>query len=198
MLPRLSRSAVLAAIRQFDTELRATEAWAGWENNRAHRWAIEHEGQRYPVKQIAALASRLPTSAFSGGEALNTRVARLGFAIVALQPASGPLKAPAESAMDLQQRIEALEHDFAAARLLAITEQARLRLTLIALAETREYARHAAGCPVSPCTCGYVVADARATEITALASGEPSLTTVLTALHQAHQAQEPDADDVIA
>lgn len=198
MLPRFSRPAVLAAICQFDTELRATEAWAGWENNRSHRWAIEHEGQRYPVKQIAALASRLPASAFSGGEALNTRLARLGFAIVALHPASGLPEFPTTSATDLQQRVEALEHELAAARLRAITEQARLRLTLIALAETREYARHAAGCPVSPCTCGFVVADARATKITALASGEPSLTTVLTALHQAHEAQKPDADDVIA
>lgn len=35
-------------------------------------------------------------------------------------------------------------------------------------------------------------------EVTALAGGEPTLTTVLVALHQAHQAQELDADDVIA
>ncbi len=102
MLPRFSRPTVLAAICQFDTELRATEAWAGWENNRAHRWAIEHDGRRYPVKQIAALASRLPASAFSGGEALNTRLARLGFTIVALQPASEPGEAPTSSATDLQ------------------------------------------------------------------------------------------------
>ena len=54
MLPRLSRPAVLAAICQFDIELRATEAWVGWEANRAHRWAIEHDGRLYPVKQIAA------------------------------------------------------------------------------------------------------------------------------------------------
>jgi hypothetical protein len=198
MLPRLSRLAVLAAICQFDTELRATEAWAGWEANRAHRWAIEHEGQRYPVKQIAALASSLPASAFSGGEALNTRLARLGFTIVALQPASEASEAPTASASDLQQQIEALEHELAAARLLAITEQARLRLTLITLAETREYARHTARCPISPCTCGFVTAEARAMEVTALAGGEPPLTTVLAALHQAHEAQEPDVGDVIA
>ncbi|MEN9936068.1 MAG: hypothetical protein RLZZ387_2647, partial [Chloroflexota bacterium] len=151
MLPRLSRSAVLTAICQFDIELRATEAWSGWENNRAHRWAIEYDGRRYPVKQIAALASRLSASAFSGGEALNTRVARLGFTILALQPASEPGEAPGSSGPDLQQRGEALEHELAAARLLAITEQARLRLALIALAETRAYAGHAAGCPISPC-----------------------------------------------
>lgn len=198
MLPQLSRPAVLAAIYQFDTELRATEAWADWQNNRAHRWAIEHESQRYPVKQIAALASGFLASAFSGGEALNTRLARLGFTIVALLPASEPLEASTSSTTDLQQRVEALEHELAAARLLAITEQARLRLALIALAEMREYARHAVGCPISPCTCGFVAADARAMEITALAGGEPPLTTVLAALHQAHEAQKPDADDVIA
>jgi hypothetical protein len=192
MLPRLSRPAVLAAICEFDTELRATEAWAGWEANRAHRWAIEYEGRRYPVKQIAALASGLLASAFSGGEALNTRLARLGFSIVALQPASGSLEAPTASATDLQQRVETLEHELAASRLLAITKQARLRLTLVALAETREYAGHAAGCPISPCTCGFVAADARATEITALAGGEPSLTTVLTELQQASRKREPD------
>ncbi len=62
----------------------------GWEANRAYRWAIEHDGRLYPVKQIAALASGLSASAFSGGEALNTRLARLSFTIVALQPASEP------------------------------------------------------------------------------------------------------------
>jgi hypothetical protein len=196
MLPRISRTAVLAAIRQFDSELRATEAWAGWEANRAHRWVIEHESRRYPVKQITALASGLPTSAFSGGEAPNTRLARLGFTIVALEPASEPPQASTSLAMDLQQRVEALAHELAAARLRGLTEQARLRLTLIALAETREYARHAAGCPIDPCTCGFVAADTRATEIIALAGGEPPLTTVLAALHQAHEAQKPDADDI--
>lgn len=190
MLPRISRPAVLAAMCQFDTELRATEAWADWETNRAHRWAIAHDGRRYPVKQITALASDLPASAFSGGEALNTRLARLGFTITALQPAPEASEAPTASATDLQQRGEALAHELAATRLLAITEQARLRLTLVALAETREYARHAAGCPVSPCTCGFVAADARVTEIIALAGGEPSLTTVLAALLQVSREQE--------
>lgn len=194
MLPRLSRPAVLAAIYQFDTELRATELWAGWEANRAYRWAIEHEGRRYPVKQIAALASRLPASAFSGGEALNTRLARLSFTIVALQPAE-PSEPRTSSTTDLQQRVEALAHELAATRLLAITEQARLRLILVALAETREYAGHAAGCPICPCTCGFVAADARAMEITALAGGEPSLTTVLAALLQATREQELGSDD---
>jgi hypothetical protein len=195
MLPRLSRPAVLAAICEFDTELRATEAWADWETNGAHRWAIEHEGRRYPVKQIAGLASRLPVSAFSGGEALNTRLARLGFTIVALQPASGPPELPTASATDLQQRVEALKHELAAAQLLAITEQVRLRLALVALAEMREYAAHAAGCPIPPCTCGFAAADARATEITTLVGGEPSLTMLLAALHHAHEAQKPDIGD---
>jgi hypothetical protein len=49
MLPRISRPAVLAAICQFDTELRVTEAWVAWEANRAHRWAIEHDARALHV-----------------------------------------------------------------------------------------------------------------------------------------------------
>lgn len=188
MLPQISRAAILAAICQFDSELRATDAWASWETNRAHRWAIAHAGQRYPVKQITALASGSPASAFSGGEALNTRLARLGFTVVALEQPEPP-GAATSPAIDLQQRIVALEQELAAARLLALAEQARLRLALIALAEVREYAGHAASCEVAPCACGFVAADARSIEVVALTAGEQPLTDVLAALHQTHAAQ---------
>lgn len=73
------------AIGRFDHELRDTPDWAGWEQNRAHLYAIEYEGKRYPVKQIISMATEIPVSDFSGGQAAgdaNHYVADRGFRIV--------------------------------------------------------------------------------------------------------------------
>jgi 5-methylcytosine-specific restriction enzyme A len=76
------------AIGRFDRELRDTPDWAGWEQNRAHLYAIEYEGKRYPVKQIISMATEIPVSDFSGGQAAgdaNHYVADRGFRIVELR-----------------------------------------------------------------------------------------------------------------
>jgi 5-methylcytosine-specific restriction protein A len=54
---------------EFDTQYRQTKEWGGWEVNRAYKFAIEHDGKRYPVKMIVALATDLPRHDFSGGMA---------------------------------------------------------------------------------------------------------------------------------
>jgi hypothetical protein len=54
---------------QFDQELRHSPEWAGWEQNKAHLYAIEHDGSRFPVKQIVSMATGTPVSEFSGGTA---------------------------------------------------------------------------------------------------------------------------------
>jgi hypothetical protein len=76
------------AIGRFDRELRDTPDWAGWEQNRAHLYAIEYEGKRYPVKQIISMATEIPVSDFSGSQAAgdaNHYVADRGFSIVELR-----------------------------------------------------------------------------------------------------------------
>ena len=87
MIPKLTLSAVRSALARFDTTLRATEEWQGWDKNNAHRYAIEDAGQHYPVKQIVSLASGVPVAKFSGGVGAgqaNQAVEELGFSVVAL------------------------------------------------------------------------------------------------------------------
>jgi 5-methylcytosine-specific restriction enzyme A len=66
-LPDVGHGALLSALRQFDARYRETKDWGGWENNRAHKFAITHDGKRYPVKMIVSIATGLPRDSFSGG-----------------------------------------------------------------------------------------------------------------------------------
>jgi hypothetical protein len=89
---------------QFDSELRPTMNWRGWERwQSAHRYAIQHGGLLYPVKQIISMATGAPRSQFSGGEEANRFVTRHGLTIV-------PLKWSAQVASDRTgQVLEVLE-----------------------------------------------------------------------------------------
>jgi hypothetical protein len=87
-IPSVPAEPLLGALTRFDHEFRDTPDWAGRENNNAHLYAIERDGQRYPVKQIVSLATGLPVSVFSGGQApgdANAHVAARGFAVVELR-----------------------------------------------------------------------------------------------------------------
>jgi predicted HNH restriction endonuclease len=78
---------------RFDQELRHALEWAGWEQNKAHLYAIEHDESRYPVKQIVSMATGAPVSEFSGGTAAgdaNTFASERGFKIVELRPGRNP------------------------------------------------------------------------------------------------------------
>jgi hypothetical protein len=73
---------------RFDQDQRGRSDWTGWEKNRAHRYAIEHDGRRYPVKQIVSMATGMPVSEFSSGQAAgdaNQYVASRGFGMVELR-----------------------------------------------------------------------------------------------------------------
>jgi 5-methylcytosine-specific restriction protein A len=75
-------------MERFDSELRDTPEWTDWEQNRAHRYAIERDGRRYPVKQIVSMATGAPVSDFSGGQATgdaNQFITSRGLAIVELR-----------------------------------------------------------------------------------------------------------------
>jgi len=87
-IPNVPTEALRDAMGRFDRDLRVTPESADWEQNRAHRYAIEHDGRRYPVKQVVSLATQLLVSDFSGGQAAgdaNQYVAARGFRIVELR-----------------------------------------------------------------------------------------------------------------
>jgi 5-methylcytosine-specific restriction enzyme A len=88
MQPSLTRASVLKALRQFDSTLRGTPEWAQWEQNKAHKYAIVHQGRKYPVKKIASLASGVSVSQFFGGVDVghtNRLVETIGFKVVHLR-----------------------------------------------------------------------------------------------------------------
>ncbi|MGO9340099.1 MAG: HNH endonuclease [Terracidiphilus sp.] len=61
------RASLISAMRAFNRDLRDTEHWLGWEDNKTHKYAIDHDGKHYPVKQILSMATGVPVSDFSGG-----------------------------------------------------------------------------------------------------------------------------------
>lgn len=89
MLLKLTGDEVSKAIARFDADLRGRKEWAEWEQNKAHKYAIDLAGKLYPVKQIVSLASGIPVSEFSGGagaERGNEAAEEAGFRIVMLHP----------------------------------------------------------------------------------------------------------------
>src|SRR5437773_1344189 len=82
MIPETTRDAILDAMGRFDRELRNTQEWSDWEQKANYRYAVVHEGRRYPVKQIVAMATGLPVSSFNRGA--NRYLARKGFSVVSL------------------------------------------------------------------------------------------------------------------
>ncbi|HEU4325502.1 MAG TPA: hypothetical protein VFS21_20320 [Roseiflexaceae bacterium] len=166
MTPRFTRAQVLAALAHYDQTIRPAEEGASWEHNRAHRWAVEHDGQRYPVKQIAGLAVGVEPGTFSGGAALNRRFIALGFTIVAVEhpptePAGDP---PSEDAT----------HDPAPDPLQqAHAHTAQLRAALTA---ALAHLRHDPACAAAPCTCGAAEA-LRLGQATLLATDDPPAST---------------------
>jgi hypothetical protein len=53
-------------------ELRHSPEWADWEANVSHKYVIESNGLRYPVKKIVSMATGAPVSSFSGGNKSNS------------------------------------------------------------------------------------------------------------------------------
>lgn len=172
---------------RFDAELRPGE-YAEWDVKMSQKWAIEHAGLRYPPKVLWALIANRAVNSFSGGGDLNKRFVRLGFALIRLD--GRPLPEPVEEPTyrDLEEQVAKLEALLAEAELRVLTEQARTRLALIALAAASEIARHAPGCMAGspphtlPCSCGFARAEQLAAESMVIAADTPDLTTMIAAL----------------
>jgi hypothetical protein len=84
-VPKSSREAILGTMRAFDLQDRDTDDWRDWESDLRHKWAIVHEGQRYPVKEMIARAAGTSTHGFSGGDEANRYARSLGFTVERLR-----------------------------------------------------------------------------------------------------------------
>lgn len=94
VLPDVERKVLEHALRRFDADLRERQEWSGWESSAAQKFAVIHEGLRYPPKKIISMATGVPVSEFSGGRQSNEYLKNLGFEIVAIDYAvSGPFEA---------------------------------------------------------------------------------------------------------
>ena len=94
-MPDVERVVLEDALRRFDAELRAQQEWRGWETSAAQKFALVHDGLRYPPKKIISMATGIPVSEFSGGRQSNEYLKNRGFEIIAIDQAiGGPLEAP--------------------------------------------------------------------------------------------------------
>jgi len=95
VLPDVERAVLEDALRRFDADLRALREWSGWETSAAQKFAVIHDGLRYPPKKIISMATGVPVGEFLGGRQSNEYLKNRGFEIVAIDHAvSGPLDAP--------------------------------------------------------------------------------------------------------
>ena len=109
-LPDVTKDDLIVAMSTFDRDLRLTNEWSGWEQNNAYKYAIRDEDQDslYPVKQIISLATGVPTSEFSGGEAhANAYVRDRGFNVVPLR---------GDRLRSIQQSLEQIMHTYVSIR----------------------------------------------------------------------------------
>lgn len=95
LLPTVDRAALEAALKRFDDAVRALPEWNRWEDSAAQKFALLHNGLRYPPKKIISMATAVPVRNFSGGQQSNEYLRRYGFEIVQIErQSSGPLEAP--------------------------------------------------------------------------------------------------------
>ena len=93
-LPAVSPARIDEALDRFDREERALPKWQNWEANKNFKFAIVKNGRMYPVKEIVAQATGVPTTEFSGGSEANRYMEKLGFKIEALRlPPEGEVQA---------------------------------------------------------------------------------------------------------
>jgi 5-methylcytosine-specific restriction enzyme B len=109
MIPDTKREAVIEAMERFDRELRDSREWANWQQKESHKYALEHNGQRYPVKKIVSIATDTPVGSFSGGDEADSFVERLGFQIA-------PLRQSTENEMSMQALLEQILSQYRSAR----------------------------------------------------------------------------------
>ncbi|MFK9084468.1 HNH endonuclease [Pseudomonas neuropathica] len=92
VIKAVSKERIDEALLEFDRKFRSKREWQGWENNVAHRYAVNEGGELYPAKKIVSLATGIAVGEFSGGHPTNSYLKKRGFTIVELPPrASKPV-----------------------------------------------------------------------------------------------------------
>lgn len=85
---KTTKQAFQDAMREFDDKFRHAKEWENWEANKAHKYAIEFESRRYPVKQIVSIVTGVPRGQLYGGEYAghaNQAAKKAGFTVVELR-----------------------------------------------------------------------------------------------------------------
>src|SRR5215510_14647495 len=100
MIPSIDRERIIEAIEEFDRTVRDTPEWQGWENNRAQKWAIDHQGRVYPPKKIISMATGQPVNGFSGGSESNDYLERRGFKVISLHEGAKSIQEGLETILD--------------------------------------------------------------------------------------------------
>ncbi len=85
LFPEVSAEQISSALDKFDFELRSVPEWAEWSSKESFKYAIFHNFNIYPVKQIVSMATGVSKDSFSGGDQANNFVKSKGFKIVDLR-----------------------------------------------------------------------------------------------------------------
>ncbi len=107
MIPPVDKQGLVDALDRFNREFRDSTEYTGWEQNRAHKYAIQEHGRLYPVKQIIHLATGASKRDFNGGAESNNYVEERGFTVV-------PLRSDIEN--KIQSSLEAILGSYAELR----------------------------------------------------------------------------------
>ncbi len=85
-LKRVTRTDVIRAIREFQTDFPNPDDYENFLNNGQHKWLLEFEGQLFPCKYIMGQAIRAHhrqlAGGWGGGKRVNPYFKELGFEIV--------------------------------------------------------------------------------------------------------------------
>jgi hypothetical protein len=109
MIPETTRERMLEAMERFDRESRDSPEWSNWEQRESHKYAIELNNHRYPVKKIVSIATDTPVGSFSGGQEASAYAEELGFSVVSLRQSS-------EAETSIQRQLEQILSEYVAAR----------------------------------------------------------------------------------
>lgn len=139
VLPDVERAVVEDTLRRFDANLREQQDWSKWQTSAAQKYALVHEGLRYPPKKIISLATGVPVSKFSGGRQSNEYLKNRGFEIVAIDNSvGGPLEAPRFVVGETYERRSDINEPYGGSRQSGISPSSRTRAIFLFTGDTGE------------------------------------------------------------
>ncbi len=99
MIPDEPREKIIAALEQFDINIRNTPKWMHWHNNKKQLWAIKYNEKIYPPKKIISIATGIHVNSFHGGTPSNTYLEKRGFTIMPINDETNSIQDSLESIM---------------------------------------------------------------------------------------------------